>query len=119
MGEDDVRLDLTFYDVDVAPLDTLPPITGLDGTITIDNEVLTVSGRNGRIVEGVAKPVDVPEGTFTIRQLALRSIKPADISLKFAGEAQDLGTLINRPPFRALDKAQMSGEPSAAPESSM
>ncbi|ALV28618.1 AsmA-like C-terminal region-containing protein [Pannonibacter phragmitetus] len=108
-GADDVRLDLTFEDVDVAPLDTLPPITGLDGTITIDNEVLTVSGRNGRIVEGVAKPVAVQEGTFTIQQLALRSIKPADISLKFAGEAQDLGTLINRPPFRALDKAQMGG----------
>jgi hypothetical protein len=108
-GGDDVRLDLTFEGMDVAPLDTLPPIRGLDGKITISNEVLTVSGQGGVIAEAVAKPVSVPEGTFTIHHLAPRGIKPGDLALKFTGDTQDLGTLINKPPFRALDKAKMEG----------
>ncbi|WP_430512005.1 hypothetical protein [Pannonibacter phragmitetus] len=61
----------------------------------------------------------MPEGTFTIRQLALRSIKPADISLKFAGEAQDLGTLINRPHSARSTRRRWAEEPLAVPENSM
>jgi hypothetical protein len=108
-GGDDLKLDLTLIDTDLAPLETLPPITDLAGTVRIEQEVLTVDMRSGNVTTPSGGIVSVPAGRFEIPDLAGRGIKTGTLDLKLQGALGPLAEIANAKPFRILDKADLAG----------
>ncbi|NBN62349.1 AsmA-like C-terminal domain-containing protein [Pannonibacter tanglangensis] len=107
-GGDDLKLDIVLVNTDVQPLATLPPITGLTGTVTIQNELLTVDMRSGSVTTPSGGSVAVPAGRFEIPHLSGRDIKTGLLDLKLQGGLGPLSEIANAPPFRILDKAELS-----------
>ncbi len=106
----DMRIDMTFRDGAVTPVGNVPEISGIDGTLTIKDETLTVSAANGRTTAPGGGGVQLPSGTFKIFNLPLRDGKSARITTRLEGKARDLGALVNSAPFKVLDRAHLKND---------
>ncbi|PVB62824.1 hypothetical protein DCO57_04965 [Labrenzia sp. 011] len=107
---DDMRLDMTFSGAAVTPVGDVPEISGLEGTLTIENEMLRVAATGGTAVSSKGGPVEVPSGVFEIHDLPLRDGKMAHVSALMEGEADDLGAMVNSAPFRILERADLTND---------
>jgi hypothetical protein len=106
----DMSLDMTFSDGAVTPVGDVPEIAGLEGTLTIKDETLTVSAKNGTATSSKGGPVVVPDGVFQIHHLPLRDGKMANVNARMEGAATDLGAMVNSAPFRVLDRADLKND---------
>lgn len=102
---DDMQMEMTFSDGSVTPFGDLPEVSGLDGTMTVANETLTVSAANGVATAPAGGEIKVPTGIFQIFDLPLRDGKTARISANVQGDAKDLGTVANSNPLNVIDRA--------------
>jgi len=102
---DDMRLDMTFSGAAVTPVGDIPEISGLNGTLTVKDETLTVSAQAGSATASTGGAVDVPSSVFRILHLPLRDGKIAELSTRIEGAALDLGSVGNSAPFKVLDRA--------------
>ncbi|WP_269581724.1 AsmA-like C-terminal domain-containing protein [Roseibium sp. Sym1] len=102
---DDMRLDMTFTGGAVAPIGDVPEISGASGTMTVRDETLTVHATAASAKAATGGMVQVPETVFKIFNLPLREGKIAALTTRIEGEALDLGDLVNRAPFKVLDRA--------------
>ncbi len=102
---DDMRAEMTFSGGAVTPFGDLPEITGIEGTLTVENEVLTVSAVNGVATSANGGEVTLPEGTFQIYELTRRDGKTATVTATVEGEAEDLGAVANAEPLSVIDRA--------------
>ena len=107
---DDMRLDMTFSDGAVTPVGDVPQIDGLDGTLTIENETLTVTATGGTATASSGGEVTLPDGVFAIQNLPLRDGKMASVKTRMEGSASDLGAMVNSAPFRVLDRADLKND---------
>ncbi len=105
---DDLTLKLGFADAEIDPVGEVPHITGIDGTVTIADEVLTVAGRDGKSVMSGEDVVTVPEGIFKILRLRERDNKLGVLDIVLEGRAKDLGDVVDSAPFRVLERADVS-----------
>lgn len=101
----DMQMDMVFSGAAVTPVGDIPEISGLEGTLTVKDETLTVSARSGTATASSGGAVEVPDATFTILHLPLRDGKIAELSTRIEGAAADLGALGNSAPFKVLDRA--------------
>ncbi|MHA7773036.1 AsmA-like C-terminal domain-containing protein [Roseibium sp. M-1] len=101
----DMLIDMTFSDAAVTPVGDVPEIGGLDGTLTLKDETLTVVASDGRTTAPEGGEVKVPAGEFQILNLPLRDGKTARVTTRLEGGAKDLGALVNSAPFRVLERA--------------
>ncbi len=108
-GGDDLKLEISLVNTEIAPLTTLPAISDLAGTVKIENERLSVDLRSGSIVVPSGGSVAVPAGRFDIPHLADRGIKIGTLDLKLQGGLGPLAEIANSVPFRILDKADLGG----------
>ena len=104
----DMRLDMTFSDAAVSPVGEVPEVTGLDGTLTVQNETLTVTAADGTARAATGGTVAVPQSVFKILRLPLRDGKLAEITTTIEAAAIDLGAVINSAPFKVLEKAGLT-----------
>ncbi|MEO9774566.1 AsmA-like C-terminal domain-containing protein [Roseibium sp.] len=102
---DDMRLDMTFSGSAVTPVGDVPQISGLSGTLTVENEVLTVRAGGGTAEAVSGGAVAVPEGEFRILNLPQRDGKIAEVTAHLEGAALDLGSMMNSAPFKVLERA--------------
>lgn len=101
----DMRMDMTFSGAAVTPVGDIPEISGLNGTLTVKDETLTVSAQSGTATVATGGTVQVPESVFKIHHLPLREGKIAELSTRIEGAALDLGAVGNSAPFKVLDRA--------------
>lgn len=101
----DMRMDMTFSDAAVTPVGDVPEVSGLNGTLVVQDETLTVTARDGKAKASTGGLVEVPQAVFKILKLPLRDGKLAEISTRIEAAALDLGAVINSAPFKILDKA--------------
>jgi len=101
----DMRMDMTFSGAAVTPVGDIPEITGLNGTLTVKDETLTVSAQSGQATAPTGGTVQVPNSVFKILNLPLRDGKIAELSTRIEGAALDLGAVGNSAPFYVLDRA--------------
>lgn len=101
---DDMRMTMSFSGGAVTPFGDLPEVTGLEGTMTVANEVLTVSASNGEATASSGGQVTVPGSVFEIYDLPLRDGKTAKISANVKGAAKDLGAVANSEPLSVIDR---------------
>lgn len=102
---DDMAAKMAFSDGSVQPVGDVPVVSGLSGTVTVENEVMTVSASRGTTEVADGGEVEVPQTVFRIENLPLRFGKVASITTRLEGENADLGMLMNSAPFFVLDKA--------------
>ncbi|WP_417693057.1 AsmA-like C-terminal domain-containing protein [Roseibium sp.] len=110
---DDLQVEMAFSDARLAPVGDVPDILGVDGTLQVHNEILTVQASDGYIAgtgETEATRVDVPEGTFKILNLPLRSGKVGLIDIKLTGGVGPVSEIFNSKPFEILNKARLLSE---------
>ncbi|MES0881831.1 AsmA-like C-terminal domain-containing protein [Roseibium sp. SCP14] len=107
---DDLRLDMTFSDGAVTPVGDVPEIRGLNGTLTIKDETLTVLAKDGSATASNGGEIVLPEGMFEILNLPLRHGKMAKVAIKAEGETKDLGAVVNSAPFSVLDRANLKND---------
>ncbi len=103
----DMRIDMTFSGGAVTPVGDVPEIRGINGTLTVKDETLTVEATDGITTASDGGDVTLPSGIFKIFNLTLRDGKTARIKARMEGKAADLGSLVNSAPFRVLDRAQL------------
>lgn len=101
----DMRLDMTFSDAAVTPVGDVPEVRGLNGTLVVQDETLTVTAQDGNATASTGGTVQVPRSTFKILRLPLRDGKLAEVTTTLEADALDLGTVINSAPFKVLEKA--------------
>jgi len=101
----DMRLDMTFSEGAVTPVGDVPKVSGLEGTLTVKDETLTVSAQNGTGTAASGGAVQVPQVEFKILKLPLRDGKIAEVATTIEATALDLGSVINSAPFKVLDRA--------------
>jgi len=101
----DMRMDMRFSGAAVTPVGDIPEITGLDGTLSVKDETLTVSAHSGSATAATGGTVEVPDAVFKILHLPLREGKIAELSARMEGAARDLGSVGNSAPFKVLDRA--------------
>ncbi|WP_103223639.1 YhdP family protein [Roseibium marinum] len=107
---DDMRIDMTFSGAAVTPVGEVPEISGLQGTLTIRDEIMSVAATGGSAVSSKGGTVALPSGTFEIHQLTERDGKTARVSTLMEGEAEDIGAMVNSAPFRVLDRADIRND---------
>ncbi len=107
---DDMRLDMTFSDGSVTPIGEVPEIMGLSGTLTVQDETLTVSATDGYVTAPDGGEIVLPVGVFNIFNLPHRHGKTAQITTKLQGEAKDLGEVVDSAPFRVLERAGLKND---------
>lgn len=107
---DDMRLDMTFSEGAVTPVGDVPEISGLKGTLTVQDEILTVAATDGIATSTLGGQVGLPSGVFEIHDLPLRDGKTARVSAQLQGNAPDLGAMVNSAPFRVLDRADLRND---------
>lgn len=88
----------------LATLDNLPIASQLNGRGRIENETLIVEAKDGVFRMQDGNLVDVTDVTYKTLNLALRPERSHDLAVTVAGDADDLGVLVNAEPFRALDR---------------
>ncbi|MCW1404528.1 DUF3971 domain-containing protein [Novosphingobium sp. MW5] len=107
---DDMRVDMTFSDAAVTPIGNIPQIRGLKGTLTVQDEVLTVAATDGTATSSKGGEIALPSGVFKIFDLPLRDGKTAQITTRMKGKAEDLGAVMNSAPFLVLDRADLKND---------
>jgi len=107
---DDMRVDMTFSDGTVLPFGELPEVSGLHGTLTVENEVMTIAAEGGVATSSNGGDVEIPSGVFEIHNLPLRKGKTARVSAVLKGGAKDLGAIANSAPFLILDRADLKND---------
>ncbi|WP_156510611.1 AsmA-like C-terminal domain-containing protein [Labrenzia sp. OB1] len=100
-----MRVDMTFSGGAVTPVGDVPQISGLQGTLTIENETLSVAATGGSAMSSKDGTVILPSGVFEIYNLPLRDGKTARVSTLMQGDVEDLGAMVNSAPFRILERA--------------
>ncbi|MEP0451802.1 MAG: AsmA-like C-terminal domain-containing protein [Roseibium sp.] len=104
---DDLGLELSFSGAEIQPVGDVPNVSGISGTVSIANEVLTVNGQDGvSSVEG-GGIVAVPEATFKILRLRERDNKLGVLDIKLDGEAKDIAEIIDSDPFHVMQRAEV------------
>ncbi len=86
------RLDgeLEFSGVSVTYLDGLPPVEGVDGSVTVDRDGMTVTTRGGRLLD-----LETPASTSRIA--FLETVETADIAVDVAGPVRTVLELLAMP----------------------
>lgn len=105
---DDMAVSMTFTDGALVPVGDVPVVSGLTGTLTVENERMTVRATDGTAQVDGGGVVAVPSTVFTIDHLPLRVGKIAGIVTRLEGDNADLGALMNSEPFFVLDKAGLT-----------
>lgn len=107
----DMLLDMSFSGARVAPIGTVPEARGLNGTLRIADETLTIEAVGGTVAaeDTAGQVVDVPELTFRIFDLPLRVGKEAALETRLEGATADIGTIVDSEPFRVLERAGLVG----------
>lgn len=108
----DLRVDMAFSGASLLPVGEVGEIRDLTGTLTVADETLTVDARGGTMADpsGGTGVVQVPEGTFRILNLPLRSGKIAELDVDLAGDAGPVSEVFNAKPFEILKKAKLSSQ---------
>ncbi|MET1410746.1 AsmA-like C-terminal domain-containing protein [Roseibium sp. HPY-6] len=101
----DMVMEMSFTDGAVTPFGELPEVGGLEGTVQVANEVLTVTSRNGVATTLTGGEVTVPESVFEIYDLPQREGKTASISAKVEGDVENLASVANSEPLSVVDRA--------------
>ncbi|MDN3719525.1 hypothetical protein QW131_10785 [Roseibium salinum] len=101
---------MTFSDAAVTPIGNIPQIRGLKGTLTVQDEVLTVAATDGTATSSKGGEIALPSGVFKIFDLPLRDGKTAQITTRMKGKAEDLGAVMNSAPFLVLDRADLKND---------
>ncbi|MBO9427061.1 AsmA-like C-terminal domain-containing protein [Labrenzia sp. R4_1] len=104
---DDMAMTMSFVDGAVAPVGDVAVVDGLSGTMTIENEVLTVKASGGTADLPGEDDVVVPETVFEIHNLPLRVGKIAKVETRLEGGNAEIGALLNAKPFEVLDRANL------------
>ncbi|WP_310619743.1 AsmA-like C-terminal region-containing protein [Flexibacterium corallicola] len=100
----DVTGTFSLEDVALRPMSTLPVVTGLSATGVIGDEKLTIEGKDGKFRLQDGNTVAVSGVTFEVFNLPRKGVKPAGVSVKLDGKADDLGVLVDAEPFHTLEK---------------
>ncbi len=104
----DMQLDLSFSDGRLTPIGDVPEVAGIEGKVTIRDEILRVDGTNGRSLVPGGEVVAVPEGVFEIRDLSLEHGKLARVDVTLEGRNKDLGDVVDSAPFQVLERSGLS-----------
>lgn len=104
----DLTMSMTFSGAQIDAVGDVPPIQGINGTLRIADEILTVNGADGQAYTGDGKMVSVPEGLFRILHLSERDDKVGVLDLKLKGAVRDIGWVFNQEPFRILSRVDIS-----------
>lgn len=106
----DMRVDMSFSDGAIVPIGDVPEISGLNGTLTIKDELLTVDAESGQATASNGGTVSLPTGQFRIDNLPLRHGKIAHVATRLEGEAADLGAMVDSAPFKVLERASLTND---------
>ncbi|WP_417668932.1 AsmA-like C-terminal domain-containing protein [Roseibium sp.] len=106
----DMTMEMSFTGAEIEPVGDVPRISGIDGTVTIADEVLTVAGEAGVVTPVGGDAVAVPTGTFKILRLRERENKLGVLDVDLEGDAKDLADIVDSAPFRVLDRAGVASE---------
>ncbi|TYC58740.1 DUF3971 domain-containing protein [Rhodobacterales bacterium] len=106
----DMLVDMEFSNGAVLPFGELPEVSGLSGTLKVENETLTVSATGGVATSANGGTVNVPDGVFQIQNLPLRDGKRALVEATLTGDAKDLGSIVNSAPFKVLDRVDLKND---------
>lgn len=104
----DLTMSMSFTGGKIDAIGEVPPIEDLDGTLKIENEVLTVDGVGGKAQAAEGGLVQLPEGQFKILHLREKDDKVGVIDLKLDGSARDIGWIFNQAPFGVLNRVDLS-----------
>lgn len=107
---DDMELTMSFTGGAVAPVGEVAVVDGLSGTVTIENEVLTVKAGNGTARLPGGALVSVPDTVFEIHHLPLRTGKIARVQSRLEGGNAEIGTMLNAKPFKVLERAKLKAD---------
>ncbi|WP_417689560.1 AsmA-like C-terminal domain-containing protein [Roseibium sp.] len=111
----DMTMELQFQGAEIEPVGDVPRISGVDGTVTIADEILTVRGSDGIARTEDGSEVEVPSATFKILNLRDRENKLGVLDVDLVGDAGDLGEIVDREPFRVLERADVSSDGVSGP----
>lgn len=107
---DDFTASLTFNDARLAPIGNMPEIYNLAGTLTVENEVMTVKAANGLIYTGSGSQVAVPDVEFQILHLPEKHNKLGVIDVDLVGGAREIGRIIDSKPFQVLKRTNLTSQ---------
>lgn len=107
---DDMWVEMAFSDGAVEPFGDLPEVRNLSGTMTIENETLTVSAAGGVATSSNGGEVEVTEGVFEIRNLPLKDGKMSRVTATLKGGAKDLGAVVDSAPFKVLERVDLDSD---------
>jgi AsmA-like protein/uncharacterized protein DUF3971 len=105
-----MRIDMAFSGGALIPVGDVPEIHGLNGTLTIKDETLTVNASDGLATASNGGPIVLPSGKFEIFNMTLRDGKTARVSTRLEGEAADLGAMVDSAPFKVLERANLKND---------
>ncbi|WP_417774205.1 AsmA-like C-terminal domain-containing protein [Stappia sp.] len=99
---DDVTVEISFSDLSLKTVGTVPVAQGLDGKLTVSNEVLTVAASDGIMVARAGEQIAVDGIDFSIPDIRESGDKTGVLKLTLDGPVASVATVLDAEPFHVL-----------------
>lgn len=100
----DVNVDISFSDMSLKTVGTVPVAQSLSGRVRVADEVLTVTSTDGIMVARPGEQVSLPEVTFSVPDIRKSGDKTGVLELTASGPAPSLAALLDAEPFTVLSR---------------
>lgn len=106
----DLYADFNFSDATIRYAKTLPPLIRTAGMASLDRRRFTVTASEGVILTDTGDEIDASGTSFIIPDIGIRKSAPGIARIIGSGSVASMLSLLNRPPLRLLDKANLPVE---------
>lgn len=104
----DVNVDISFSDMSLKTVGTVPVAQSLSGRVRVADEVLTVTSENGIMVARAGEQISLPEVTFSVPDIRKSGDKTGVLELTASGPAPSLAALLDAEPFSVLSRNDLA-----------
>ena len=104
----DVTVDIDLSDLTVKTIGTVPIAQQIRGKVTIADEVLTVSAKDGIIAARPGEQLMLPDATFSIPDVREPGDKTGVLTLHLDGPAASVATVADAEPLNVLSQRGLS-----------
>ncbi|WP_417768806.1 AsmA-like C-terminal domain-containing protein [Stappia sp.] len=100
----DVNVDISFSDMSLKTVGTVPVAQSLSGRVRVVDEVLTVTSGNGVMVARSGEQISLPDVVFSVPDIRKSGDKTGVLELTASGPAPSLAALLDAEPFTVLSR---------------